>query len=134
MIIALILSAFMLATLALGLVMRRRSPPLGIALVLIALAGTWFAWQPDALTVVARRLGVGRGTDLLVYLWLPVSMLVLAGIAVQLRYLQRQLTLLAREVALERARRDHNAWEANPTGNLRETAPAGSVSGTVGRS
>lgn len=104
MIISLILTLFMLAVLAVGLLIRRRSRLLSLGVMATAVLGTWFAWFPDELTAIARSLGVGRGTDLMLYLWLPVSILVFVAVSLQLRHLQRQITLLVRELALERAR------------------------------
>lgn len=104
MIISIVLSAMMLAALAAGLALRRRAPALGIALALAAAAGLYFVWMPDHLSAVANAMGVGRGTDLLLYLWVALTMLAFAGVVLELRYLRRQLTLLARELALQRAR------------------------------
>ena len=100
MIISALLTAFMLASMAVGVVMRRRSPAVALALMLASLAGIWFAWMPQQLTAVANALGVGRGTDLALYLWVSISFLALAGLALQLRHLQGQLTILVREIAI----------------------------------
>ena len=104
MIISALLTAFMLASMAVGVVMRRRSPAVALALMLASLAGIWFAWMPQQLTAVANALGVGRGTDLALYLWVSISFLALAGLALQLRHLQGQLTILVREIAILQAR------------------------------
>ena len=101
MIISALLTAFMLASMAVGVVMRRRSPAVALALMLSSLAGIWFAWMPQQLTAVANALGVGRGTDLALYLWVSISILALAGLALQLRHLQGQLTILVREIAIQ---------------------------------
>jgi hypothetical protein len=105
-IISLILSALMLGAIAAGLAVRRRAPAVGIAIVVAALTGFYFAWMPAHLNVVARALGVGRGADLLLYLWVSLTFLALAGVVLELRRLQRQVTLLARDLALHEARRE----------------------------
>lgn len=69
---------------------------------LIWLAALGFIIYPDTLTYIARFLGIGVGSNLLLYLltfaFLAVSFILYARI-VQLR---RQLTLLVRHLALER--------------------------------
>jgi small membrane protein len=106
MIISFILSAMMLAALSAGLAVRRRAPIVGVAIAIAAAAGLYFVWMPDHLSAVANAMGVGRGTDLLLYLWVSLTMLAFAGIVLELRHLRRQLTLLARELALQRVRGD----------------------------
>lgn len=106
MIISVVLSAMMLAALSAGLALRRRAPVVGVALAITAAAGLYFVWMPAHLSAVANTMGVGRGTDLLLYLWVSLTMLAFAGIVLELRHLRRQLTLLARELALQRARGD----------------------------
>ena len=105
--ITLLLSILMLATIAMGLAMRRRAPAVGMAFVLASLSGVWFAWFPAHLTALANRVGVGRGADLALYLGLSLCVLALAAMALQVRYLQLKFTRLARELALMRAREEH---------------------------
>lgn len=114
MILAMLLSAVMLASAGAGLALRRRAPWIGAAMTLMSLLGLYFVWAPDELTAVARALGVGRGTDLVLYLWGSLSFLALGGLVMQVRHLQRQLTLLARDVALERVRRQTSDAQTLP--------------------
>src|SRR3954452_15118648 len=73
---------------------------LALLFFLVAIAFTMF---PDATTTVARLFGVGRGTDLILYL------LVFAGIhsflllCIRLRRLERKLTAGIRELAIAQA-------------------------------
>ncbi len=106
MIISALLTFFMLASLAVAMVMRTRSPAVALAVALFSVAGIWFAWMPQQLTVLAQATGVGRGTDLALYLWVSISFLALAGLALQVRHLQGQLTIVVRELAMLRARTD----------------------------
>lgn len=128
MIISVVLSAMMLAALAAGLALRRRAPALGIALAMAAAAGLYFVWMPDHLSAVANAMGVGRGTDLLLYLWVALTMLAFAGVVLELRYLRRQLTLLARELALQRAR--DAAWNRSDGGSPLRDPTAGPPAAT----
>ncbi|WP_353112154.1 DUF2304 domain-containing protein [Microbacterium sp.] len=70
-------------------------------LMLVFALGTILAIMfPQMLTWIARAIGVGRGTDLLLYV---LVMVFLASVYTQHRRHvahQRQLTLLARQVAL----------------------------------
>ncbi len=104
MVISLFLSVMLLAAIGAGLAMRRRAPIVGAAIALAALVGTYFVWMPEQLNTVARAIGVGRGADLVLYLWVSITFLASAGLVLELRHLQRQLTLLAREQSLQRAR------------------------------
>ena len=102
--ISIVLSLLMLGVLLVGLAIRRRSPPVALGIMLVALGGVWFAWRPADLTLLAHWLGVGRGTDLALYLGLSLCFLAIAALLVQLRHLQVRFTQLAREVALLDAR------------------------------
>jgi hypothetical protein len=104
MVISLFLSVVLLAAIGAGLALRRRAPIVGAAIALAALVGTYFVWMPEQLSTVAHAMGVGRGADLVLYLWVSITFLGAAGLVLELRHLQRQLTLLAREQSLQRAR------------------------------
>jgi hypothetical protein len=75
-------------------------------LILVALAGLAVAsiLQPELTTRVANLLGVGRGTDLLLYLLTAVFLYVAMGFYLKFKDVERQLTLLARQQALTDAR------------------------------
>jgi hypothetical protein len=106
MIISFFLSVMMLGAVGAGLGLRRRAPVIGAAIAIAALFGLYFVWMPEQLTTLAHLLGVGRGADLVLYLWVSLTFLAVAGLVLEIRHLQRQLTLLAREQALQRARRE----------------------------
>lgn len=107
--ISIVLSMMMLGVLLVGLAARRRSPPLALGIMALAVCGIWFSWRPHDLTLLAHQLGVGRGTDLALYLGLSLCLLTIATLLMQLRYLQIRFTQLAREVALMQARNDGEA-------------------------
>jgi hypothetical protein len=73
--------------------------------VLLALAGGGIvlALQPDLATDVANAIGIGRGTDLLVYVFVLFSLFHIVHIGSRLRRMERQITKLARASALERS-------------------------------
>jgi hypothetical protein len=74
------------------------------AAIAAALAlGIYFVWFPDQLTLVANRLGIGRGADLVSYLSTLVLLLFIVGNSIRARRIERQLTLLSRHIALSGA-------------------------------
>lgn len=66
----------------------------------VLLAGVLAVLWPDALTRVANVVGVGRGTDLLLYGLVVVFGLVSASLYGKVRDLEAHLTTLVREHAL----------------------------------
>jgi small membrane protein len=68
-------------------------------------AGLYFVWRPEHSTKVANLLGVGRGADLVMYLWIVLSILMHLGMQRRVQLEARRLTELARAVGLERALR-----------------------------
>lgn len=76
-------------------------------LIMVALAGAAVVsiLNPDLTTRVANFVGVGRGTDLLLYLLTAVFLYVAAGFYLKFRDVERQLTVLARRLAIDEALR-----------------------------
>jgi len=72
-----------------------------IMLVLFALVAAFSIFFPELLTRVARLLGIGRGTDLVLY-GLVVSFLVFMATTYQrFRHMEATLTKLSRRIALD---------------------------------
>jgi len=82
---------------------RRLSFLVGAGLPLICTLGAVLVLRPELSTQIARYLGVGRGVDLVLYLWMAVSLLLLANIHFRLRSQNATITLLAREIAIQEA-------------------------------
>lgn len=72
-----------------------------IALAFFALLAAFTVIFPDIWTAVADALGVGRGTDLLLYLFIVVVLAYMASTYLRFREVETQLTLLARRIALD---------------------------------
>ena len=117
MIISLVLSVMMLAALAAGLALRRRAPVVGAALALAAAVGLYFVWMPDHLSAVANAMGVGRGTDLLLYLWVSLTMLAFAGIGDPEKFFAT-LTDAGVDVRVRQAFPDHHLYRRAEAANL----------------
>ncbi len=58
---------------------------------------------PDATTIIARKLGIKRGADLILYCAVVVMMIGFLMVYVRLRRIRRELTLLVRQLAIRDA-------------------------------
>ncbi len=74
-----------------------------IALVLFAIANIYAVMRPDDVTAVARVLGVGRGTDLVLYALVVAFMAGMFSFYQRFRVVDRRYTELARTVAIREA-------------------------------
>ena len=68
--------------------------------LLLVGVGLTFVLAPDLSTWVANRFGIGRGADLILYIFVVFSLFHLVTIASQLNRIERQITALARRGAL----------------------------------
>lgn len=67
-----------------------------------AIVGIGLVIDPNFATRMANLLGVGRGADLLFYLFIIVSLFYSAAMTSEVNRLKRQVTSLVRELALEK--------------------------------
>jgi hypothetical protein len=74
-----------------------------IALVLFAVANVYAVMRPDDVTAVARFLGVGRGTDLVLYALVVAFMAGMFSFYQRFRVVDRRYTELARTIAIREA-------------------------------
>ena len=91
---------------ALSLLVRR-----AIALLAIAV-GAVAVLVPDVVTQVAHAVGVGRGTDLVVYLLCVTFLFTTIGLHMRLAAIHDKYVELARQVALNAARGDAGRAQA----------------------
>jgi hypothetical protein len=68
-----------------------------------SLVGLYFVWVPSHTTRVAEFIGIGRGADLIMYLWICISLIVLLNLHLKLRSQHEVITALARAIALANA-------------------------------
>lgn len=71
-----------------------------LAVLGLLAAGVLFVINPDLTTRIARAVGVGRGTDLLFYLFCLASITVFLKLYKKNRTVEEKLTEVARQVAL----------------------------------
>jgi small membrane protein len=81
-----------------------RSPAIAFVALLIATAGVYFVWLPEHATWLAEQVGIGRGVDLIIYIWVVLSLLVMLNLHLKLRSQMELMTILARELAIANAR------------------------------
>jgi hypothetical protein len=86
-----------------ALLQKRDFPVVGRALPLVAAVGIYVAWFPDRTSSLAHWVGIGRGVDLMLYVWLLASGLLFLVLHLKFVTQQRQLTELARYVAITNA-------------------------------
>jgi len=98
----LLIASALFAAILSGVVFRSRLTYRLVAMVLF-LAAACFVLVPDATTEVARRLGVGRGTDLLLYIALPAGVHAFLLLYLRTRRLEVKLTEQIRAAALKDA-------------------------------
>ena len=113
---------FLLAALSLGsvavftLAWRRAIGRVAAAIILAILAGgIVFSVKPDLTTALAHRLGINRGTDLLLYVLILAVIYGFIAIYLKLRRVRRELTLLVREIAIREAVRNDDRTEERNT-------------------
>ncbi len=78
----------------------RRSPAVALLSVVAATAGLYFVWVPEHSTWLAEMVGIGRGVDLILYIWVCISLIVLLNLHLKLRTQMELITTLARKAAL----------------------------------
>ena len=84
-----------------------------IVMVLIFISACYFVLNPDSTTKLAVWLGVGRGTDLLLYLSLITFSYLLLLLYAKIKNQEKQLAELARKQALLEAIFDKSAKHEN---------------------
>ena len=78
-----------------------------LALLSLVGAGVGFVINPDLTTRIAHSVGVGRGTDLLLYFFCLASVTVFLKLYKKNRDVEEKLTEIARQVALQGAQAPH---------------------------
>ena len=76
-------------------------PIVRMGLFLVVLSGYLFIWFPEMTNIFADMVGIGRGADLIIYLWILLSFFLILKLHIKLRQQSEALTKLARHLALE---------------------------------
>jgi len=104
MIIKSLLTLSLLACLLYFYVNRAQLRVLVLPVFVMILGGVYLVWVPDHATVLAQKLGVGRGADLLLYGWVIVSFAVILMLHVRERHALTVITEIVRAVAVDNPR------------------------------
>src|SRR5580698_6371612 len=75
------------------------------SLIIISIIGIFFVVDPDFSTTIAKKLNVGRGTDLLFYLCAVAGFISLLMLYSKLRKIEGTQTAIIRNMAVENARK-----------------------------
>jgi len=114
MIIRVILLLGLAAVLVYALSQRRRSRLVSLVIMASAVAGGFFFVFPDTTNLIAHRLGVGRGVDLITYVFIVISLAAILNLHLRLRAASEVATDLARAIALISARRLNHVPSSGP--------------------
>ena len=85
MIAQIVLSLLLGAVLLYAWAQYRRSPIVTVLSCVVSLMGFYFVWLPSHATRVAEFVGIGRGADLVLYVWACISLVVLLNLHLKLR-------------------------------------------------
>lgn len=91
-----------------AIIQRQRVRIIPWVVVFFSCCSIYFVLLPAHSTVVAEFFGVGRGADLLLYLWFAIGSLFIFFLTVQIKSLNENLTNLSRFIAIDRAVRGEN--------------------------
>jgi hypothetical protein len=100
MMIQIFLTLLLLGVVALAAVQRTTTRFVQFAVISVIGVGIYFVWAPDQANLVAAAVGVGRGADLLFYLWVVITLALIMFMYLKIQRLARRLTQLTRAVAL----------------------------------
>ena len=104
MIAQILFTLVLVAVVLVAFVQLARIPLVGTVTILVALFGAYVVWVPDHATYLANAIGIGRGADLILYVWVLIGSAVLLLLYLNLRQQFQLITRLARTMALSGAR------------------------------
>lgn len=99
-----ILFIAILAFLVLYIFLLRTAHTDRIVYIAFALVGILLVLAPGLSTDIANLLGIGRGVDLIIYIFILAGLFYSVTITSELKRLQRQMTILVRQNALDNPR------------------------------
>ena len=114
MIAQIVFTLLLIAIVLLAFVQLRHIPLVGAGVICAALFGDYLVWTPEHATLIAHSIGVGRGTDLLLYVWVLISFALLFVLYLNTREQFQTVTGLARAIALADARTTNSPGSNEP--------------------
>lgn len=103
-----VLALLFVPFLILGVAMTlRQKRVLGTMLIGFFAMATLVLLNPELISAFANAIGIGRGVDLVFYLFLPLSLFLNLALFTRTKNLDRKLEMIVREVALYRAKEEN---------------------------
>ena len=87
-------------------VRRRIAPRVGFAWGMLWIAAAVAIARPELTATIARALGIGRGTDLVLYVAILAMVFGFVAVYVRMRRIESDLTKIVRELAIRNADED----------------------------
>ena len=113
MIIQAVIVVFFLILAAYALMQKERAPLVSATMLIISMLGILLTLAPGVATELAHLAGVGRGTDLVFYLFILVSLTAILNLHLRMRANAELVTALARHVALQAVKVPESEREAS---------------------
>lgn len=101
MLIQIILSLALIGYFIYAQFQRSTSRVVGASTAVSSLIGLILVWNPDLANLLARFVGVGRGADLVFYLFIAVAAFISLYLHLRIESCTRMVTDLARAIALQ---------------------------------
>jgi small membrane protein len=106
------LLAVLIVITAVATARSRVTPRIGLGWILLWLSAAIAIAFPDLLVWLAQVLGIGRGTDLVLYVFILVGFVAFFATYLRFRRLDEQMTKIVRHIAIENAAREQDAKQA----------------------
>ena len=103
-----LLTLGLLASLLYASVQRVVPRVINLSFATVVAVAIYFVWLPDHTTIVARWLGVARGTDLLIYIWILLTLFIGLNLHLKIQAVREDITALTRDMALASAQDPEN--------------------------
>jgi len=71
-----------------------------VSILAVLAFGMFLVWAPETTNRLAGALGVGRGADLILYLWVVITLALILFLYLKILRLARRITQLTRALAL----------------------------------
>lgn len=108
MIIQLSLSLGLLGILGYVILQRDKVKVIFMPQLAVISVGIFLIWFPNVSTFIAKKVGVGRGADLITYCWIVASILLIVNLQIKLKKLEAHITKLTRAIALVQPKNGHH--------------------------
>lgn len=80
----------------------RVSRIIAVGLYAGAVIGIVFVWTPALANILASMMGVGRGADLVIYVYCLLSFLLILDLSLKIKAQHQTITRIVREIAISR--------------------------------